>query len=190
MLRASNLQKSFGKRSVVRGVSMQVERGNVVGLLGPNGAGKTTCFYMIVGLIAVDEGTIQVDDVDITHQPVNVRSSLGVGYLPQDASIFRKLTVEQNIEAILEIRKGLTAAERRDRLAHVEPIHLTDHLVEHLPAFASVPFGAVCFQLDALDDAGRITASGRSMAALGLHPRLAHLLLRAADLGQDGADEG
>jgi lipopolysaccharide export system ATP-binding protein len=116
MLRASNLQKSFGKRSVVRGVSMQVERGNVVGLLGPNGAGKTTCFYMIVGLIAVDEGTIQVDDVDITHQPVNVRSSLGVGYLPQDASIFRKLTVEQNIEAILEIRKGLTAAERRDRL--------------------------------------------------------------------------
>jgi lipopolysaccharide export system ATP-binding protein len=116
MLRASNLQKSFGKRSVVRGVSMQVERGNVVGLLGPNGAGKTTCFYMIVGLIAVDEGTIQVDDVDITHQPVNVRSSLGVGYLPQDASIFRKLTVEQNIEAILEIRKGLDAAGRRDRL--------------------------------------------------------------------------
>jgi lipopolysaccharide export system ATP-binding protein len=116
MLRATNLQKSFGKRSVVRGVSMRVERGNVVGLLGPNGAGKTTCFYMIVGLIAVDEGTIQVDDVDITHQPVNVRSSLGVGYLPQDASIFRKLTVEQNIEAILEIRKGLDAAGRRDRL--------------------------------------------------------------------------
>jgi len=116
MLRAANLHKSFGKRSVVRGVSMQVEPGNVVGLLGPNGAGKTTCFYMIVGLIAVDQGNIEVDDADITHQPVNVRSSLGVGYLPQDASIFRKLTVEQNIEAILEIRKGLNAAERRDLL--------------------------------------------------------------------------
>jgi lipopolysaccharide export system ATP-binding protein len=132
MLRATNLHKSFGKRSVVRGVSMQVERGDVVGLLGPNGAGKTTCFYMIVGLIAVDEGTIQVDDVDITHQPVNVRSSLGVGYLPQDASIFRKLTVEQNIEAILEIRKDLDAAERRDRLQELMEdlgiAHLADQL--------------------------------------------------------------
>ncbi len=116
MLRAENLTKAFGKREVVRGVSMQVEPGNVVGLLGPNGAGKTTCFYMIVGLIAVGEGTITVDGVDITHQPVNVRSSLGVGYLPQDASIFRKLTVEQNIMAILEIRKDLDAADRRDRL--------------------------------------------------------------------------
>ncbi|MEJ2383875.1 MAG: LPS export ABC transporter ATP-binding protein [Xanthomonadales bacterium] len=116
MLRATNLHKSFGKREVVRGVSMHVEPGNVAGLLGPNGAGKTTCFYMIVGLIAVDDGVIQVDDADITHQPVNVRSSLGVGYLPQDASIFRKLTVEQNIEAILEIRKDLDAAGRRDRL--------------------------------------------------------------------------
>ena len=116
MLRAENLHKAFGKREVVRGVSMQVEPGNVVGLLGPNGAGKTTCFYMIVGLIAVGDGTIQIDDVDITHQPVNVRSSLGVGYLPQDASIFRKLTVEQNIMAILEIRKDLDADQRRDKL--------------------------------------------------------------------------
>ena len=116
MLKAVNLHKSFGKREVVRGVTMHVEPGNVVGLLGPNGAGKTTCFYMIVGLIAVGEGHIEVDGTDITHHPVNVRSALGVGYLPQDASIFRKLTVEQNIEAILEIRKGLTAAERRDRL--------------------------------------------------------------------------
>jgi lipopolysaccharide export system ATP-binding protein len=116
MLRAENLRKAFGKREVVRGVSMQVEPGNVVGLLGPNGAGKTTCFYMIVGLIAVGDGTIHVDDVDITHQPVNVRSALGVGYLPQDASIFRKLTVEQNILAILEIRKDLGPDERQDRL--------------------------------------------------------------------------
>ena len=116
MLKAENLHKSFGKREVVRGVNIEVEPGNVVGLLGPNGAGKTTCFYMIVGLIAVGAGEIRVDDVDITHQPVNVRSSLGVGYLPQDASIFRKLTVEQNIMAILEIQGGLDAEAREDRL--------------------------------------------------------------------------
>lgn len=116
MLRADNLHKSFGKREVVRGVSMQVEPGNVVGLLGPNGAGKTTCFYMIVGLVAVGDGSIHVDGEEITHQPVNVRSSLGVGYLPQDASIFRKLTVEQNIMSILEIRDDLDAEGRRDRL--------------------------------------------------------------------------
>ena len=115
MLIADNLHKSFGKREVVRGVSMEVEPGNVVGLLGPNGAGKTTCFYMIVGLIAVGKGTIHVDDTDITHQPVNVRSALGVGYLPQDASIFRKLTVEQNIMSILEISGDLDAEARRDR---------------------------------------------------------------------------
>jgi lipopolysaccharide export system ATP-binding protein len=115
MLRAENLHKSFGKREVVRGVTMQVERGNVVGLLGPNGAGKTTCFYMIVGLIAAGEGRIEVDGVDITHEPVNVRAGLGVGYLPQDASIFRKLTVAQNIMSILEIGGELNAAERSDR---------------------------------------------------------------------------
>ena len=115
MLNAANLHKTFGKRAVVRGVTMQVEPGNVVGLLGPNGAGKTTCFYMIVGLIAVDDGAIEVDGVDITHQPENLRSSMGVGYLPQDASIFRKLTVEQNIMSILEISGDLDAEERRDR---------------------------------------------------------------------------
>jgi lipopolysaccharide export system ATP-binding protein len=115
MLRAIKLHKSYGKRVVVRDVTMQVEPGNVVGLLGPNGAGKTTCFYMIVGLVAAGEGQILVDDVDITHQPVNVRSSLGVGYLPQDASIFRKLTVEDNIMAILEIRRDLDPDARRER---------------------------------------------------------------------------
>jgi lipopolysaccharide export system ATP-binding protein len=115
MLRAVKLHKSFGKRVVVRDVTMQVEPGNVVGLLGPNGAGKTTCFYMIVGLVAAGEGQILVDDVDITHQPVNVRSALGVGYLPQDASIFRKLSVEDNIMAILEIRRDLDADARRER---------------------------------------------------------------------------
>jgi lipopolysaccharide export system ATP-binding protein len=114
MLRAVKLHKTFGKRVVVRDVTMQVEPGNVVGLLGPNGAGKTTCFYMIVGLVAVGEGQIYVDDADITHQPVNVRSGLGLGYLPQDASIFRKLTVEDNIMAILEIRRDLDAEARRE----------------------------------------------------------------------------
>jgi lipopolysaccharide export system ATP-binding protein len=116
MLRAIRLHKTFGKRAVVRDVTMQVEPGNVVGLLGPNGAGKTTCFYMIVGLIAVGDGQILVDDVDITHHPVNKRANLGVGYLPQDASIFRKLSVEDNIMAILEIRPGLKTSERRDIL--------------------------------------------------------------------------
>ena len=114
MLRAVKLQKTFGKRTVVQDVTMQVEPGNVVGLLGPNGAGKTTCFYMIVGLVAVGDGQILVDDVDITHEPVNVRAGLGVGYLPQDASIFRKLSVEDNIMAILQIRPDLDADQRRD----------------------------------------------------------------------------
>jgi len=113
MLKAENLHKSFGKREVVRGVTMQVEPGKVVGLLGPNGAGKTTCFYMIVGLISVDQGQILVDTADVTHEPVNVRSGLGVGYLPQDASIFRKLSVQDNILAILELRSDLDNAGRK-----------------------------------------------------------------------------
>lgn len=117
MLTAHNLRRSFGKREVVRGVSMQVEPGKVVGLLGPNGAGKTTCFYMIVGLISADDGKIMVDDVDVTHEPVNVRSRLGVGYLPQDASIFRKLSVADNIMAILEMRNDLDADGRRETLS-------------------------------------------------------------------------
>lgn len=107
MLKASNLHKAYRKKEVVRGVNIEVEPGQVVGLLGPNGAGKTTCFYMIVGLIPTDKGSITVDDIDITHKPVNVRSSLGVGYLPQEASVFRKLSVRDNIMAILELRRDL-----------------------------------------------------------------------------------
>jgi len=113
MLKAINLHKSFGKRDVVRGVTMRVEPGKVVGLLGPNGAGKTTCFYMIVGLVSADDGKILVDETDVTHEPVNVRSGLGLGYLPQDASIFRKLSVQDNIMAILEMRSELGASGRR-----------------------------------------------------------------------------
>ena len=96
MLRAEGLSKTYGNKQVVRDVSMSVKPGRVVGLLGPNGAGKTTCFYMIVGLIPVDAGSITVDDVDITHQPVNVRAVMGVGYLPQDVELFDG-TVAENI---------------------------------------------------------------------------------------------
>lgn len=116
MLRAENLKKTYGKRKVVNDVSMQVEPGKVVGLLGPNGAGKTTCFYMIVGLVSADEGSILVDDADITHEPVNIRSGMGVAYLPQDASIFRKLSVADNILAILEMREDLDDNGREERL--------------------------------------------------------------------------
>lgn len=116
MLKAINLHKSYRKKEVVRGVNIEVEPGQVVGLLGPNGAGKTTCFYMIVGLIPTDKGSITVDEVDITHKPVNVRSSLGVGYLPQEASVFRKLSVRDNIMAILELRRDLNLNERKEML--------------------------------------------------------------------------
>jgi len=116
MLKATNLHKSYRKKAVVRGVTIEVEPGQVVGLLGPNGAGKTTCFYMIVGLIPTDKGSITVDDVDITHKPVNIRSSLGVGYLPQEASVFRKLSVRDNIMAILELRSELDINGRNEIL--------------------------------------------------------------------------
>jgi lipopolysaccharide export system ATP-binding protein len=116
MLKATNLHKTYRKKEVVRGVNIEVEPGQVVGLLGPNGAGKTTCFYMIVGLIPTDEGSITVDGVDITHKPVNVRSSLGVGYLPQEASVFRKLSVRDNIMAILELRRDLDVDQRNEIL--------------------------------------------------------------------------
>jgi len=116
MLRTENLHKSYRKRHVVRGVSMEVEPGRVVGLLGPNGAGKTTCFYMIVGLIPASKGRITVDDHDVTHEPVNVRSGLGVSYLPQEASIFRKLSVRDNVMAILEMRHDLDREQRESLL--------------------------------------------------------------------------
>ncbi len=116
MLKATNLHKSYRKKEVIRGVNIEVEPGQVVGLLGPNGAGKTTCFYMIVGLIPTDKGSITIDQVNITHKPVNVRSSLGVGYLPQEASVFRKLSVRDNIMAILELRHDLDRNGRNEVL--------------------------------------------------------------------------
>jgi lipopolysaccharide export system ATP-binding protein len=115
-LSAKHLAKSYNKRPVVIDVSIEVSSGEVVGLLGPNGAGKTTCFYMIVGLVPSDKGTVSLDELDITQQPMHGRAMSGIGYLPQEASIFRKLTVSQNILAILENRTDLTPSQRRERM--------------------------------------------------------------------------
>src|SRR3954467_10342483 len=114
-LRTDNLTKSYGGRTVVRGVNLDVASGEVVGLLGPNGAGKTTTFYMTGGLPAPDWGRVELDGVDVTDDPMYVRARKGIGYLPQESSIFRGLTVEQNILAILETL-DLDAATRRTRL--------------------------------------------------------------------------
>ena len=114
-LRTFDLTKSYGGRAVVRGINIEVAAGEIVGLLGPNGAGKTTTFYMTVGLTAPDAGRVELDGLDVTGDPMYVRARKGIGYLPQEPSIFRGLTVEQNILAILETM-GLDAATRRSRL--------------------------------------------------------------------------
>jgi lipopolysaccharide export system ATP-binding protein len=111
-LRAEGLAKRFRLRDVVKGISLHVDSGEVVGLLGPNGAGKTTAFYMIVGLIPCDRGRISLDDRDLTALPMHQRARLGLGYLPQEASVFRKLSVADNIMAILETRPGISEADR------------------------------------------------------------------------------
>ena|SRR3990167_3839119 len=112
----NELQKRYKDRFAVKNVSLTVASGQIVGLLGPNGAGKTTSFYMVVGLISPDHGTIHIDDRDVTHLPIHVRARLGIGYLPQEKSIFRKLTVGDNVMAILELRKDLNKKEREERL--------------------------------------------------------------------------
>ncbi|MBU2977686.1 LPS export ABC transporter ATP-binding protein [Alteromonas sp. C1M14] len=111
-LSASHLAKSYKSRQVVRDVSLSVSTGQIVGLLGPNGAGKTTTFYMIVGLVPLDKGKISIDQQELTHQPMHERARRGIGYLPQEASIFRKLTVHENIMAILQTRKDLKTEQR------------------------------------------------------------------------------
>ena len=113
-LTATHLAKSYKSRQVVRDVSVEVSAGQIVGLLGPNGAGKTTTFYMIVGLVALDKGDIRIDEMDLTRQPMHERARNGIGYLPQEASIFRKLTVFDNIMAILQTRKDLSSAEQQN----------------------------------------------------------------------------
>ena len=115
ILSARNLRKVYRKRTVVKDVSFDVQAGEVVGLLGPNGAGKTTCFYMVVGLVPADGGNITLADEEVVHLPIHQRAHMGVSYLPQEASVFRKLTVEENILAVLQLQK-LPADEERNRL--------------------------------------------------------------------------
>ena len=112
ILCAENLSKKFKSRQVVNGISLEIRSGEVVGLLGPNGAGKTTAFYMMVGLITADQGRITIDDEELTSMPMHQRARIGLGYLPQEASVFRKLTVEKNIMAILQTRMELGRADR------------------------------------------------------------------------------
>ena len=127
-LQALHLKKSFKKRHVVENVSLSINSGECVGLLGPNGAGKTTSFYMIVGLQACDSGEIFINDINITKKAIHERAKLGIGYLPQEASVFRKLTVEDNIYAILELQQHLSKHERKATLEAL----LSDFNLHHL----------------------------------------------------------
>jgi lipopolysaccharide export system ATP-binding protein len=131
VLRAENLRKRFKSRTVVNGVSLEVSSGEVVGLLGPNGAGKTTCFYMIVGLVPADAGRIRLDGRDLTHFPIHRRARLGISYLPQENSVFRKLSVEENVQAVLELQ-GLAPQDIEPRLAELlsdlNILHLRKHM--------------------------------------------------------------
>ncbi|WP_028293191.1 LPS export ABC transporter ATP-binding protein [Oceanobacter kriegii] len=127
-LKAQHLAKSYGGREVVKDVSLAVSSGQIVGLLGPNGAGKTTCFYMIVNLVQADKGRVSIDDEDISHLPMHGRAKKGIGYLPQEASIFRKLSVEDNILAILETRDDLNKAGRQQQLEQL----LDEFHIQHI----------------------------------------------------------
>ena len=132
-LRAASLRKRYKSRTVVQDVSLEVSSGEVVGLLGPNGAGKTTCFYMIVGLVPADAGAIHIDSMDLTHLPIHRRARLGISYLPQENSVFRRLTVEENVQAILELQ-GLQPGEIEERLAQL----LKDLNIAHLRKHAAI----------------------------------------------------
>ena len=132
-LQSKSLRKRYKSRTVVQDVSLEVASGEVVGLLGPNGAGKTTCFYMIVGLIPVDSGAIHLDEVDLTHLPIHRRARLGISYLPQENSVFRRLSVEENVQAILELQ-GLPPDEIETRLGDL----LKDLNITHLRKHAAI----------------------------------------------------
>ncbi|TDU30834.1 lipopolysaccharide export system ATP-binding protein [Panacagrimonas perspica] len=136
VLSATGLVKRYKKRTVVRDVSVSLRAGEIVGLLGPNGAGKTTSFYMIVGLVPADGGKIELDGKDVTRLPMHARARLGVGYLPQEASVFRKLTVADNIRAILELRSDLNKARREEELerllGELHIAHIRDGIGESL----------------------------------------------------------
>ena len=124
-LSANNLKKRYKARTVVEDVSFEVKSGEVVGLLGPNGAGKTTCFYMIVGLVACDGGDVYIDDQKITHLPIHRRAQLGVSYLPQEASVFRKLSVVENIKAVLELQHSTPDEIERRAETLLEELHIS-----------------------------------------------------------------
>lgn len=131
-LEAKHLAKSYKGRQVVIDVSLSVNSGQIVGLLGPNGAGKTTCFYMIAGIVRADKGQVFINDEDVTRQPMHGRARRGLGYLPQEASVFRKLTVSENILAILETRKGLSRDDRKQKLQTLlEEFHIS-HIKDSL----------------------------------------------------------
>ncbi|EIJ33827.1 LPS export ABC transporter ATP-binding protein [Thiothrix nivea] len=167
ILAARDLQKSYKKRQILKGVDLHVNNAEVVGLLGPNGAGKTTCFYMIVGLVGADAGQVLLNDKDITAAPMHERAREGIGYLAQEASIFRKLTVAQNIMAVLELRKDLNRAQRQDKV---------DSLLEE-------------FQLTHLRDSQGISLSGgerrRAEIARALASEPAFILLDEPFAGVD-----
>ena len=130
-LHTTNIKKTYKGRDVVKGVSIEVNQGEIVGLLGPNGAGKTTSFYMIVGLVKPDEGNVYLDNTEITRYPMYKRSQLGIGYLPQEVSVFRKLSVEDNIMAILEMT-ALNKQERKDRLEQLLEEFSLNHVRKNL----------------------------------------------------------
>ena len=136
VLKATGLQKSYKRRMVVSDVSLEVGTGQIVGLLGPNGAGKTTSFYMIVGLVQRDAGLITIDEQDISLQPIHIRASNGIGYLPQEASIFRRLSVFDNLMGVMQTRKGLSREEREDKveqlLEEFNITHIRDSLGQSL----------------------------------------------------------
>ena len=137
MLVAEGLRKSYRQREVVREFGLTLDAGEVVGLLGPNGAGKTTCFYMIVGLVPADEGEIVLDGRDITAEPMYARARLGVGYLPQEASVFRKLSVADNIMLVLELREDLDRAGRRSELEKLLDELQVTHVADQIGASLS-----------------------------------------------------
>ena len=130
MLEARGLAKRYRQRTVVRDFSFRLDKGEVVGLLGPNGAGKTTCFYMVVGLVPADAGKITLEDRDITQLPMHARARLGVGYLPQEPSVFRSLTVAENVLAILELRDDLDGPRRRTELTRLLEELQVSHLAD------------------------------------------------------------
>ena len=128
LLQANHLKKTYKDRVVVNDVSLSIESGSVVGLLGPNGAGKTTSFYIIVGIISTENGNVTIDDVDITHMPMHKRAKAGLGYLPQENSIFRKLTVEENLLSVMELQKKQSRLEMQKRVDEL----LEEFHIEHI----------------------------------------------------------